>query len=154
METSTGPVTVRVALPVMLLAVATMEDDPASFPMAKPPEVIVATALFKEVQVTEPTKSFEAPSLYRPVAENCCAPPMETVELAGVTRISRRRALVESELPHATARAERISASHSHNRAMECPSAKQQGMEIPPSIGLDHRFVEVQRTNAPSRCER
>jgi len=27
-------------------------------------------------------------------------------------------------------------------------------MEIPPSIGLDHRFVEVQRTNAPSRCER
>jgi hypothetical protein len=47
-----GALTVRVVLPVTLLSVAKIGADPTEFPMAKPAELIVATTVFEETQVT------------------------------------------------------------------------------------------------------
>ena len=66
---------------------------PAATPVAKPPLVIVATAVFVDVQVTALVR-FKVPlSLKSPVAVNCCVAPLAIEALAGVTVIETSSAV-------------------------------------------------------------
>jgi hypothetical protein len=58
---------------------------PGTTPVARPLTVIVATAVFVEVQVTELVRFCVLPSLKVPVAVNCCVVPAAIEEFAGVT---------------------------------------------------------------------
>lgn len=53
--------------------------------LAKPALLIVATAVLLELQVTVLVKSRVVPSLYVPVAVNCCVVPLTIEAFAGVT---------------------------------------------------------------------
>src|SRR5271154_2883315 len=64
---------------------------PGARPVAIPSvESMVAKRLFDEIHVACVVIFFELPSLYFPVATNCCLVPVATVALAGVTVIERR----------------------------------------------------------------
>jgi hypothetical protein len=68
-------VTVSVAVADMLPDVALMVVVPAATPVVKPLEpaalLIVATAVFDELQVTVPVNTCDVPSEYEPEATNC-----------------------------------------------------------------------------------
>jgi len=87
METNTGDVTVRVVVPLMLPEAAWMVVLPVATPAAKPAPLIVATAVFVELQVTELVRFCVLPSLYVPVAVNCWLIPLATDGVTGVTAI-------------------------------------------------------------------
>jgi hypothetical protein len=55
--------------------------------------VIVATAVFVELHVTELVRFCVLLSLYVPVAVNCCAVPLATEAFAGVADIDTNEAL-------------------------------------------------------------
>ena len=63
--------------------------EPVATPVTTPPEVIVATAVFSELQVTEEVISFTVPSAYVAVAENGSMVPFAMEELPAVTWIDR-----------------------------------------------------------------
>ena len=86
-ETSVGPVTVRVAVPLTEPEVAVMVVEPMETPIAKPALEILATPGLELVQVTELVRSAVVESLYVPVAVNCCVTPTATEGVAGVTAI-------------------------------------------------------------------
>lgn len=65
-------VTIRVALLLTLPDVAVMVVEPTALPVASPLLAIVATLVSDELHVTELVKSLLLPSLYWPVAVNCC----------------------------------------------------------------------------------
>ena len=62
-------------------------DEPALTPDASPEPEIVATAVFKDVHVTEPVMFCVLASENVPVAVNCCIAPVVIDGLAGVTLI-------------------------------------------------------------------
>jgi hypothetical protein len=90
MDASTGCVTVSVAVPVILLIVAPMVELPAITLVAKPPPVIVATLEGNELHITILVKFCMLPSLYVPVAVNCCVVPAAIEGFVGVTEIEAR----------------------------------------------------------------
>jgi len=70
--------------------VASIVVLPPARPAAKPAVVIVATEVLVEVQVTEVVRFCVLPSLYIPMAVNCCPVPAGMEGLAGVTEIDVR----------------------------------------------------------------
>ena len=60
---------------------------PVPAPLAKPVLLMVATEVFEEPQVTEFVRFCVLPSLYVPVAANCCVPPLAIDGFVGVTAI-------------------------------------------------------------------
>jgi len=56
-----GP-TVRVVLPVTPLTVALIWEVPWAAPLARPPAVMVATAVLEDAQVAEAVRSWDDPS--------------------------------------------------------------------------------------------
>jgi hypothetical protein len=57
------PVTARVALPLTPLNEAVMVEEPAATPVARPAELMVATAVLEEFQVAVAVMSFVVLSL-------------------------------------------------------------------------------------------
>ena len=91
-----APVTVRVVLPETAPSVASMLLVPGATPLARPPDVIVATELAAEAQVTLPVRFAVLASLYVPVALNCWLRPAAIEGLAGVTAMLWRVAAAVS----------------------------------------------------------
>ena len=58
---------------------------PAAMPVARPPALIVAAAVFDDVQPTSPVRSWVVLSLKVPSAVNCCVKPVAIDTFAGVT---------------------------------------------------------------------
>jgi hypothetical protein len=85
METSAAGVTVSVAFPVMLLEVAEIVVAPGATVVARPPAPMVAAAVLDDAQAAVDVRFWVEPSVYVPVAVNCCVSPLATLELAGVT---------------------------------------------------------------------
>lgn len=86
-EISTAAETFSVVDPETVPDVAVIVVLPTPAPVAKPPETIVAIEVCDELQVAEPVRSCVLPSLYVPVAENCCVFPFAIVGFDGVTAI-------------------------------------------------------------------
>jgi hypothetical protein len=89
-DTRTGAVTVKVVEPVTDPELACMLVLPVPTVLARPALLIVATVAFDELHVTELLRSCVLPSLYVPVAVNCCVRPLATDPLAGVTESDTR----------------------------------------------------------------
>jgi hypothetical protein len=66
---------------------AVMVELPAVTAVATPPELIVAVAVLEELHVAVEVSTFVDPSLYVPVAVNCCVAPTVIDDVAGVTAI-------------------------------------------------------------------
>jgi hypothetical protein len=81
----TGVVTVRTAVPFTLLSEAVMLLDPAATPVARPAALMVAVAVLELVQVADDVMFAVEPSLYVPVAVNCCVALAVMLAVAGVT---------------------------------------------------------------------
>src|SRR5689334_9466080 len=81
--------TVKVVEPLMEFMVAEIVVVPLATAFASPWEplvlLIVATPVLLEPQVAEEVRLLVVPSLYVPIAVNCCVLPMAIEELAGVT---------------------------------------------------------------------
>jgi len=86
-DTSAAAVTVRLALPLTPESVAVIVADPAALVVAIPDADIVAAAVFDELQLAAPVRSFVEPSLYCPVAVNCCPSPAAIDAAPGATWI-------------------------------------------------------------------
>jgi hypothetical protein len=86
-DTNTGTVTVRLVEPPIAPDVAWIVVLPAATHVAKPTLVIVATAVFVDVQVTELVRFSVLPSLKTPVAVNCCVKPLAMDAFAGASAI-------------------------------------------------------------------
>jgi hypothetical protein len=90
----TAAVTVKVVDPETVPEVAVMVLLPAASAFASPcvgmVVLIVATAVFDELQVALPVSFWVVPSLYDPVAMNCSLVPGATAGFAGVTAIDTR----------------------------------------------------------------
>ena len=84
-DTSTGAVTVSVVEPVILLSAAVIVEAPVFTAFAKPPAAIVATLGADEPHVAVLVRFCVLPSLYVPVAVNCCVLPTTIEAFAGVT---------------------------------------------------------------------
>src|SRR5580698_2957029 len=82
-----GCVTVSVADPETAPCVALMVVVPAATPEANPLELIVAIVCTDEVHVAVLVRFCVLPSLYFPVAVNCCVAPFAIDGDAGVTAI-------------------------------------------------------------------
>jgi hypothetical protein len=80
-------VTVSVVEPLMELEAASIVEVPSPTAVARPTAVIVATLWSRDDQPTEAVRFCVLPSLYFPVAVNCCDAPPEIVGFAGVTEI-------------------------------------------------------------------
>ena len=89
-DTNVGGPTVKVVLPLTPPRVALICDVPCPAPLARPPAAIVATALFDDAQVAVLVSVWVLPSVYVPVAANCCVVPLAIVGFAGVTAIDTR----------------------------------------------------------------
>ena len=86
-ETSAGPVTVSRVVPLTLPTVAVIVVGPGARVVAAPVALIVATVVADELHVAVAVKSAVVPSLFVPVAANCCSVPFATEGFAGVTAI-------------------------------------------------------------------
>lgn len=88
-DTGVGPVTVRVVEPLIVPEAAAMEVVPAPSVLTKPwlPTTlpISATDPLEELHITPLLKSFVLPSVYAPVAVNCCVFPFAIEGPDGVT---------------------------------------------------------------------
>jgi len=98
MDTSVAAVTVNVVLPEIRPNAALIVVVPANNDVASPLEpaalLIVATVGVKDVQVTVEVKIFVVPSVYVPLAINCCFVPRAILGLAGVTAMDTSVAVV------------------------------------------------------------
>ena len=83
--------TVNVVEPLMAPTAAEIVVEPCAAPVASPwePLVLLTEALLPllELHVAVAVRLLVLPSVYEPVAVNCCVPPMATEELAGVRAI-------------------------------------------------------------------
>ena len=79
--------TVRVVLPVMLLALAWIVVLPSAKPLARPTGDIVATVGALLDQPTMPVKFWLVPSLKTPVAVKACSSPTRIIGVTGWTTI-------------------------------------------------------------------
>jgi len=111
-DTSVAAVTVSVVDPETPPAVAETVVEPTRAADAKPDEpealLIDATVVFAEDQATELVRSCVEPSVYTPVAANCCAVPAAIDGFPGVTPIDTSVAtvtvsVVDPETPPAVA---------------------------------------------------
>jgi hypothetical protein len=87
MDCNVAAVTVRPVEPTMDDEVALIVEAPTPVPVARPPAMIVAAAVFDELQVAVLVRFWVEPSLNVPVAVNCCAAPFTIEGFAGVTAI-------------------------------------------------------------------
>jgi hypothetical protein len=85
METSGTTVTVSVVVPVILPELAVMVLVPAATPVARPEVLMVATDGVADNQLA--ATALVLPSLYVPVALNCCVLPTTMDGLAGLIAI-------------------------------------------------------------------
>jgi len=85
METSDGDSTVSPVLPVAPPNVAEMVVVPTATVVARPPTAIVAAFTLVDAQVAVAVRTCVEPSVYVPVAANCCVSPASTTGFAGVT---------------------------------------------------------------------
>lgn len=85
MEMSGDAVTLKVAEPRRVRALAVIVVFPAWPPTATPEALMSATEAAEELQLTEAVKFLELPSLYFPVAVNCWVLPFMIWALVGVT---------------------------------------------------------------------
>lgn len=79
----------------MELEAASIVEVPVPAAVAKPPAAIVATFWSKDDQLTDAVRFCVLPSLYFPVAVNCCDAPLRIVGFAGVTEIDVRLGVPE-----------------------------------------------------------
>jgi hypothetical protein len=86
-ETRVAAVTVSVVDPVTLPEVAVMVVVPTPVDVANPAFEIVATPAAEELHVAVPVRFCVLPSLYVPVAVNCCVCPLAIDGAAGVMAI-------------------------------------------------------------------
>ena len=86
-ETRLGAVTFSVLVPVIDPEAAVIVVAPCAMAMAKPAAVMPATPVEVEVQVTDAVMSCVVPSVYVPVAENCCVKPAVIDGFCGATAI-------------------------------------------------------------------
>jgi hypothetical protein len=97
-EDSVAPVTVSVVVPETAPRVAVIVVEPTATDAASPLEpaalLIVATAKFEELHVTNDDISCVVESEYVPVAINCFVNPFAMLGLVGVTAIDDSVALV------------------------------------------------------------
>jgi len=75
------------------------ELTPVISPRFPAPLLTVAMSVESEVQVTDPVTFAVEPSVYTPVAENCCDAPTEMDALSGLTAIASKPTLVTVRLP-------------------------------------------------------
>ena len=93
METSVGAVTVRAAEPETVPKLAVTVAVPAATAVASPVvAAMVATGGALELHVT--VMAFFEPSVYTPIAVNCCVIPATMLAVAGVTLIDASVAAV------------------------------------------------------------
>jgi hypothetical protein len=83
-------VTVSTVEPLIDPEVASIVVLPVLTPVARPALLTVATAVLLEVHVTEFVRFCWLPSLYAPVAVNCCVAPFTMDGLDGVREIETR----------------------------------------------------------------
>ena len=86
-ETSADAVTVSRVVPLTLPTAALIVVGPGVRVVAPPAPLIVATVVADELHVAVAVKSAVVPSLFVPVAANCCSVPFATEGFAGVTAI-------------------------------------------------------------------
>lgn len=90
-EINSAAVTVSRVLPLTEPEVAVMVVEPCPVLLASPalPVALLMVAIFvaEEFQVAEVVRSCVLPSVYEPVALNCCAVPKATEGFAGLTAI-------------------------------------------------------------------
>src|ERR1700694_189552 len=84
-ETGAGAVTVSRVVPLTLPTVAVIVVGPGARVVAAPVALIVATVVADELHVAVAVKSAVVPSLFVPLAVNCCGVPFTTEGFAGVT---------------------------------------------------------------------
>ena len=84
-ETSGTGVTVRTVVPVIPAELAEIVVVPAATLVARPETLMVATAGVADSQLAVDVRTFVLPSLYVPVAANCCVFPAVIDGFAGVT---------------------------------------------------------------------
>lgn len=89
-RTGATVVTVSVAVPLTPLREAVMAVEPVATAVAIPEELIVATAVFAEVQAAVVLTFPVEPSLYVAVAVNCCVAPVVRDADAGVIAMEER----------------------------------------------------------------
>jgi hypothetical protein len=85
-DTSVAAVTVSEAVPLTDPDVAVIVVVPALTPAASPPELMLATEVDDELQVTD-VNSCVLPSSKLPTALNCCCVPAAIDGVAGLTEI-------------------------------------------------------------------
>lgn len=85
--------------PTIVPEVAEIVVLPAPMDVAIPVDPMVATAVFRERQVTELVRFFVVPLEYVPIAVNCTAPPSDTEGFAGLTVILTSVTLIADERP-------------------------------------------------------
>ncbi len=90
MDTNVGCVTVNNVEPLTDPDVAAMVDDPTAAPLARPEPEIVAAVMFVDDHATVVVRFFVLPSLYVPVAVNCCVAPKVMEGFMGVTAIETK----------------------------------------------------------------
>jgi hypothetical protein len=88
--TTTGGVTVTLAVPVKDPAVALIVAVPTVLPRAAPAELTLAIADADELHAAVLVRFCVLPSLYVPMAVNCCVSPASIEALAGVTLTEAR----------------------------------------------------------------
>jgi len=93
-DTRTGTVTANVTEPVTVPEVAVIVADPGSTLLAYPAAPIVATAGTDDAQVADCVKSCVLPSVYVPIASNCCPVPSGIAAPLGVIAMEIRVGLV------------------------------------------------------------
>jgi len=79
--------TVSAALPLTPLIVALIVADPAATAVASPPVLTVATDVLDDAHVADEVTSAVDPSLYVPVAVNCCVAPTPMLAVVGAALI-------------------------------------------------------------------
>lgn len=94
MDVNVAAVTVRVVFPLTVPEDAVMVVVPADTPEARPDVLMVATEVAEELHVTDDVRLFVPPSVYVPVAVNCCVRPLMIEGAAGVTAMEASVAAV------------------------------------------------------------
>ena len=89
-DTKTGAVTVKLAEALVTPDDAVMLVSPCATLVARPAPFTLATDGADELQFTEFVRFCELPSLYAPMAVNCCEFPATTLAVVGVTLIDTR----------------------------------------------------------------
>jgi hypothetical protein len=83
-DTNAGAPTVSVADPLIVPEAAVIVPLPTAVALARPVALMTA-ALLEELHVTDPVKSCVEPSVYFPLAANCCVVPSGMDAAVGVT---------------------------------------------------------------------